>query len=58
MKLEEIKTIKIGTMFNYPLYSSVEFIGTDERHVILRDRHGNEKKIYKSLFADYAKPVK
>ena len=53
MDIKDIENIEIGAMFNYPLFSSVKFTGTDDRHVILEDRHGNKKRVYKSLFADY-----
>ena len=56
MNVSEIDNIKFGTMFKYSLFSAVKFVGTDEKHVILQDKNGNVKKIYKNLFAAHATP--
>lgn len=52
MNFEEIK---VGTKVTYPFYKNITFEGTDDRHVILKDKNGNTKKVFKELFAKYGK---
>lgn len=51
----ELEKIKKGTKVSYPFFKNIFFEGTDERHVIMKDKEGNEKKVYKELFLKYGK---
>jgi hypothetical protein len=57
MSINDLQNIEVGTKFRYISYSSVEFIGTDSEHVILKDNLGNVRKIHKVLFVNYAKAL-
>lgn len=55
MKLEELK---IGTKVTYPFFNDITFDGMDSKHVILKDRYGNTKKVFKELFIKYGRVQK
>lgn len=46
---------KIGDNIDYGFYSKLTIIGKDEKHYILRNIHGNEKKIFISLVDKHGK---
>ena len=52
MNLDEIKK---GSKVSYPFFKNLVFVGTDSRHVILKDKEDNEKKVFKELFIKYGK---
>ena len=51
----ELKSIKPGSKVSYDLFKNITFEGMDDSHVILQDKYGNIKKVYKSLFLKYGK---
>jgi len=55
MNLEEIR---VGTKVSYAFYKNITFEGTDDKHVILKDKNGNIKKVFKELFIKYGKVEK
>lgn len=50
-----LKEIKVGTKVSYAFYNNITFEGTDNKHVILKDKNGNIKKVFKELFVKYGK---
>ncbi len=53
MKIEEIE---IGSEVSYGFYGTVIYKGMDdEGHVLLEDKQGNPKKVFKSLFRKYGR---
>lgn len=48
-------SFNVGDKIRYSLFSNVEIIGEDDLYFTLKDKNGNEKKIYKSLVEEYAK---
>ncbi len=46
---------KIGDIINYGFATKVEIISMDEKHYTLKDRQGNNKKIYIELVNKYGK---
>lgn len=52
-KTEEIE-LKVGQVVRYAFYSNVTFEGFDEKgHVILKDKSGDIKLVYRNLFEQY-----
>lgn len=51
----ELESIKPGSKVSYDLFKNITFEGVDDNHVILQDKYGNIKKVYKSLFLKYGK---
>lgn len=49
---------KSGDIINYGLYASIKVVGEDEKHYILEDRNGHQKKIYKELVDKYGEKIK
>lgn len=54
LKYNNIEDVKVGDVVDYGFYSNVKVIGFDEKHVIMQDSHGTEKKVFKSLFVNHA----
>jgi hypothetical protein len=48
-----LENIDVGTKVRYSLFSNITFEGTDGKHVILKDKYGNKKKVFKELFFKY-----
>ena len=48
--------MQIGDILNYVFFSNVRFAGEtqDGKNVVMRDKNGNEKAVYKKLFMRYA----
>lgn len=46
---------KVGDKIDYDIIRNVEIIGEDEKHFVLRDKTGYEKRIYKTLVNKYGK---
>lgn len=47
----DINTIKIGQKVKYGFFSNITFEGFDDKdQVILKDKNGNIKKVYRTLF--------
>ena len=59
MTTEEYKKLWDGALVKYGFYSNIMFAGEtkDGNHVLMRDKSGNEKKVYKSLFLQNAVPI-
>ncbi len=59
MSTNEYKNLKEGTLIKYGFYSNIIFVGEmeDGKHVLMRDKAGNEKKVYKSLFVQNATQI-
>lgn len=53
----DLEKIEKGTKVTYSLFKNITFEGTDEAHVILKDKNGNIKKVYKSLFLKYGRII-
>ena len=51
----DLEKIEKGTKVKYDIFQNITFEGTDEVHVILKDKNGNVKKVYKSLFLKYGR---
>lgn len=51
----KIENVKIGQLVDYGFFSNVTFEGLNENgEVILKDRNGNIKHVYKNLFEKHA----
>lgn len=48
-------SFKIGDKIRYSLISNVQIVGEDGLCFILKDKNGNEKKVYKDLVNKYGK---
>jgi hypothetical protein len=48
-------TLEIGTKVEYVFFKNLEFVGTDDRHVLLKDKNGAVQPFYKELFNKYGK---
>lgn len=48
-----LENIDIGTKVKYGFFSNITFEGTDDKHVILKDKYGNKKKVFEELFIKY-----
>ena len=55
MKISEIINLKSGDAVSYACYANLTFIGKDDQHVILMDKHGEKRKFYIELFEKYGK---
>lgn len=53
----DLDTIKAGDKFDYDFISNIEFIGFDEKHVILKDSQDQIQRVYKDLFVNHAKLI-
>lgn len=52
--INNVYELKIGQEVKYSFYSNITFEGIDdENQVILKDKSGNIKKVYRSLFEKY-----
>jgi hypothetical protein len=61
---EQLRILPEGTPVSYGPYGNVEFVRETmikengeyhtEPHVVMRDKHGNEKRVFSSLFLKYA----
>ena len=52
MNLDEIKE---GSKVSYPFFKNLVFVGTDSRHVILKDKEDNEKKYSRNYLLNMGK---
>ena len=45
-----------GALVQYGFFKNVMFTGEtkDGKHVVMKDKHGNEKNVYTSLFLQHA----
>ena len=56
--LDRIKTmIKIGDVINYGFYTELTVAWEDDMHFILKDKNGNQKKVYKELVHKHGQKV-
>lgn len=54
INLKCLKTLEKGTPVSYSMYKDVYYEGSNDKHVILKDKKGNKKEILKELFIKYA----
>ena len=56
MTQQQYENLQIGDILNYGFFSNVRFAGEtqDGKNVVMRDKNGNEKAVYKKLFIRYA----
>jgi len=55
--IKDIDGLKPGTKIEYGMFTNITFEGTDSKHVIMKDKNGNEKRVFKSLFKKYGNIV-
>lgn len=53
--IDNIEKIKKGTKVEYSLYTNITFEGIEGNCVVLKDKNGNIKKVFTSLFKRYGK---
>lgn len=52
--IRDINKLKRGTKVKYSFYKNVTFEGVERDTVIMKDKHGNNKEVFQSLFVKYA----
>lgn len=58
MVLQELIDLELNTVVKYGLFLSVQYKGKDEKHVLLQDRNGDQKRVYIDLFLKNATVIK
>jgi predicted RNA-binding protein associated with RNAse of E/G family len=53
MAISNLRELEIGTSISYGGYRHLTFVGTDEKHGILQDRNGDQRKFYIWLIEKY-----
>lgn len=57
MTRQDVMNLELNQSVRYAGFNSLLFKGKDEKHVLLEDKSGDQKKIYIELFQKYGKAI-
>jgi hypothetical protein len=57
MTRQEIMNLELNQPVRYAFFNNLLFKGKDEKHVLLEDKTGDQKKVYIELFQKYGKAI-